>query len=99
MPGRVEEREFLTAKQAGQRLGVSDKMAYRLFHERKLRGLKVEGAVRIYAASVEEYIRTHTNSRVETPALPEPKKGRCRDDFTNFYLRVMEEIQNKQRAG
>jgi excisionase family DNA binding protein len=91
---------LLTARQAAALLGVSDKMVYKLFHARKLRGLKVEGAVRITAASVEDYIRGHTNCPPEAPAEPPPAKGgREGADFTAYYLKVMDEVARKRPAG
>jgi excisionase family DNA binding protein len=93
---------LLTARQAAARLGVSDKLVYRMFHAGKLRGVKVEGAVRIYTAAVEDYIRAHTNRPPEAPAAPPPPDERGRkggDDFTAYYLKVMDEVAQKRPAG
>jgi excisionase family DNA binding protein len=89
---------FLTARQASLRLGVSDKMVYKLFHAGKLKGLKIEGAVRIEAASVDAYIAAHSNTQ-PAPAEPATTKGRRRrdDGFTSYYLGIMSQIEKKQR--
>jgi excisionase family DNA binding protein len=92
--------QLLTAKQCAARLGVSDKFVYRLFHAKKLRGLQVEGAVRIYLASLEEYIRAHSNAPPEpAPVVPASRPRRGGDDFLSYYSQVMNEIQARRRPA
>jgi excisionase family DNA binding protein len=54
--------ERITVRETALTLGVSPQLVYRLFHAGKLLGLKVEGAVRINRASLDEYIAAHSNA-------------------------------------
>ena len=77
---------FVTVRQAAEALGVSIKLVYKLFHAKRLRGIKVESAVRIDRESLQEYVRRHQNTppREDDPGAggngharqePEPATG------------------------
>jgi excisionase family DNA binding protein len=71
-PRVAESAVMLTAQQAAERLGVSAKLVYKLFHRRELEGVKIAGAVRIHRASVENYLSSHSNKKPAAPTVAEP---------------------------
>jgi excisionase family DNA binding protein len=97
LPGQaamVPATKLITVKAAAERLAVSDRLIYRMFKREKLRGIKIEGAVRIFAQSVEEYITAKTTGPAPAadgpptpppaPAVTPPRRRRSAGQASQF---------------
>lgn len=62
------QTRWLTVREAADRMGVSPKTVYKMFHAREIFGVKIRFAVRIDGESVAAYLASHSN---------EPARGEC----------------------
>lgn len=83
----------VSPKQAAQSLGCSPKTVYRLFTAGELKGFKVRSSVRIFPASIDEYIERNSNAKPAPADLQEkvgdPSRKRQRPASPRFNEEVL----------